>query len=431
MSEILQRNLTVLEQRWPDIAQRLLSEKAEAVHAELVEGHGSTLCVGGVQLTSRHDRLAEAHTQAASLPADSPRIHLYGTALGDLERVLLARDSLRALHVHILNGALFALVLQLLEQQDWLSDSRVVLAYADAAPDIHLPFFALPAELVLADDSSARIRDRLVSEVHLGFNNQGFSPDSPDNVRLLEQGRALLQSDPDVVELFGTQPGRDVFVIATGPSLEQHLPRLARLSKRSERPLFICVDTAFLPLRRHGIAPDLVVSIDHNITQRHLPAADSGGIPLVYLPRLDPDLLTAWQGPRYVAYSSSPMYADIRKRLPKAELFVGGSVIHPAIDLAVKMGASTITLFGADFAFPGDKTHTGWQDGELGPPVHIAKHWVYDGRGNKVSTQLNFRGYLIELERYIARHPDVQFFNTSREGALIAGTEFDADWTAP
>ena len=39
-------------------------------------------------------------------------------------------------------------------------------------------------------------------------------------------------------------------------------------------------------------------------------------------------------------------------------------------------------------------------------------------------TQLNFRGYLVELERFIARHPQVAFFNTSRAGALIAGTDF-------
>lgn len=431
MSEILQRNLAVLEQRWPDMAQRLLRENADAVPAQLIEGQGSTLSVAGIQLTSRHDRVAEARLQAASLPVDSSQVHLYGTALGDLQRVLLACESLRVLHVHILNGALFSLVLRLLEQQDWLSDPRVVLAYADAATEIRLPFFALPAELVLADDSSARIRDRLVSEVHVGFNNQAFSPDNPDNVRMLEQGKALLLGDADVADLFGSEPGREAFVIATGPSLQQHLPRLAATFRDPRRPLLICVDTAYLPLRRQGVRPDVVVSIDHRISTRHLPPDDTAGIALVYLPRQEAQMLMAWQGPRYAGYSSSPVYSRIRQQIPKADLHVGGSVIHPAVDLAVKMGAARITLFGADFAFPGGKTHTGWQDGDLGPQLHVARHWVRDGRGEKVATQLNFRSYLIELERYIAQHPEVQFFNTSREGALIAGTQFDPDWTAP
>jgi uncharacterized Rossmann fold enzyme len=431
MSEIFQRNFAIIEQRWPHVAQRLSNEDADAVPAQLLEGQGSTLSIAGIQLTSRHDRVAEARLQAASLPADSAEIHLYGTGLGDLQRVLLASSSLQNLHLHILNGAIFALVLRLLEQDDWLNDPRVSLAYADGRAEIQLPFFALPAELVLADDSGARIRDRLVSEIHLSFNNREFAADHPENIARLEQGRALLQNDTDVGELFATAAGRDVFVIATGPSLQQHLPRLKLISESTLRPLMICVDTALVPLSRHGIRPDLVVSIDHNITERHLPPGESANVALVYLPRLNAELLSAWQGPRYVGYSASPMYAAIRQDIPKSQLLAAGSVIHPAIDLAVKMGAARITLFGADFAFPGDKTHTGWQDGELGPAMSVARHWVRDGRGNKVKTQLNFRSYLIELERYITLHPEVKFLNTSRDGALIAGTEFDQEWTLP
>lgn len=431
MSEIFQRNLAVIEQRWPDVAHRLHAQDAWAVAAQPVEGRDWTLSVSDIQLTSRHDRVAEARLQAGSFPAHCAEAHVYGTALGDLQRVMLASSGLQALHVHILNGALFALVLQLLEQDDWLSDPRVRLAFADERTEIQLPFFALPAEMVLADDSSARIRDRLVSEVHVTFNNREFSADNPETLQRLEQGRALLQADADIAELFATQAGRDVLVIATGPSLQQHLPRLLNVSHSSERPLLICVDTAYVPLRNQGIRPDIVVSIDHRISSRHLPAQESDGITLVYLPGQDVAMLSAWQGPRYVGYSSSPMYAQIRQQIPRASLFVGGSVIHPAIDLAVQMGAASITLFGADFAFPGGKTHTGWHDGALGPELNIARHWVLDGRGHKVKTQLNFRSYLIELERYITQHPDVRFFNTSRDGALIAGAHFDPDWTAP
>ena len=174
--------------------------------------------------------------------------------------------------------------------------------------------------------------------------------------------------------------------------------------------------------------PDLVVSIDQLISFRHLPFEQSEGIPLVYLPMSDPEVLRAWKGKRYGGYSASPVYAALREEYPRGELHVGGSVIHPAVDLAVKMGATRITLFGADFAFPMNKTHAGWNDGELGPSVNQARHWVRDGHGQRVSTQLNFRGYLCVLERYIAAHPQVEFFNSSRAGALIAGTRFNQEF---
>lgn len=428
MSEFFQANAEVVERRWPALFARLLNEDSSAIEAELTQGLGSTLSIGGIQLTSRHDRVREAQIQAASLPADKPQLHVYGTGLGDLPTVLLERTGLERLYVHILNGALFALVLQLIDQREWLQDKRVELLYAGDLPDICTPFFALPAEMLLADDYNAKIRDRLVSEVHLSFNNREFDPQSPFIQQRLQDCLPVLLADDDVATLFGTCAGREIYVIGTGPTLEQHFERLAAIRERAGRPLIICVDTAYRPLREHGIVPDYVVSIDQRISFRHLPFEESDGIPLVYLPMSDPEVLRAWKGKRYGGYSASPVYAALREQHPRALLHVGGSVIHPAVDLAVKMGAARITLFGADFAFPMNKTHAGWNDGDLGPSVNQARHWVRDGYGQRVSTQLNFRGYLCVLERYIASQPQVAFFNSSRAGAQIAGTGFNQEF---
>ncbi|RON26239.1 motility associated factor glycosyltransferase family protein [Pseudomonas lini] len=430
MSEFLERNAEVIQRRWPLLSARLLVEDASLLQADLVEGLGSTLSINGIQLTSRHDRTREARLQADSLPIDSPVVHVYGTGLGDLQIELLQRAGLERLYVHILNGAVFALVLQLLDQQQWLSDPRVELLYAGDLAEIQLPFFALPSELVLADDFNAKIRDRLISETHLTFNNREFDPQSPEIIECLQASLSLVQSDHDVAELFGSRPGQEVFVIATGPSLEQHFDTLRAIRDQAERPLFICVDTAYRPLLTHGIRPDVVVSIDQRISARHLPPEDTTDITLVYMPMLDPLVLEAWQGPRYAGYSASPIYQQLRAQLPKGELYVGGSVIHPAADLAVKMGAAQITLFGADFAFPSNKTHAGWNDGDLGPQLGAAKHWVLDGHGQRIKTQLNFRSYLCELERYIAGHPQVRFYNSSRAGAMIAGTVFHPEFAS-
>ncbi|WP_223522583.1 motility associated factor glycosyltransferase family protein [Pseudomonas sp. A-B-26] len=430
MSEFFERNVDVIQQRWPALAVRLLVEDTSLLQADLVEGLGSTLSINGIQLTSRHDRTREARVQADSLPVDSAVLHVYGTGLGDLQVELLERASLQRLYVHILNGAVFALVLQLLEQHQWLSDPRVELLYAGDLAEIQLPFFALPSELVLADDFNAKIRDRLISETHLTFNNREFNPQSPEIIERLQACLPLATADADVAELFGSQAGREVFVIATGPSLEQHFDTLRAIRGQEGRPLFICVDTAYRPLLKHGIHPDIVVSIDQRISARHLPSEDSAGIRLVYMPMLDPLVLQAWQGARYAAYSTSPIYQSLREQLTKGELYVGGSVIHPAADLAVKMGAAQITLFGADFAFPGDKTHAGWNDGDLGPQLGAAKHWVLDGHGQRIKTQLNFRSYLCELERFIAGHPQVRFYNSSRAGAIIVGTTFHPEFAS-
>ncbi|MFD2643345.1 motility associated factor glycosyltransferase family protein [Pseudomonas japonica] len=427
MSEFFQHNARILQERWPALFERIAREDSERINAVLVEGQGSTLSIDGIQLSSRHDRVAEARFQAASLP-DSAVLHVYGSGLGDLQAILLERPGLQRLHVHVLNGALFALVLHLLDQRQWLADPRIELDYAGDSAEIALPYFALPAELVLADDFNAKIRDRLISETHLTFNNTHFDVADPHLVELLERSLPLLRADRDVAQLFGSRVGESAFVIATGPTLQGHLPALKHIREQARRPLFIAVDTAYKPLLAAGVTPDIVVSVDHKIRLHHLPPEASASTALVYMPMLDVETVAGWRGPRYAGYSDSALYDRVREALPRGHLFVGGSVIHPAADLAVKMGISRITLFGADFAFPGNRTHTGWDDGVLGPQVSMARHWVLDGHGQRVRTQLNFRGYLIELERFIARHPQVAFFNTSRAGAAIAGTVFDGEF---
>jgi hypothetical protein len=427
MSELFQLNATALQRRWPVLFSKLMAEDRNSSQVEWVQGLSSTLSRAGIQLTSRHDRVAEARLQATTLPFESPVLHLYGTGLGDLQQVLLERPALEHLHVHVLNGALFAQVLEQLDQTPWLSDSRVELCYAADCADIQFPFFALPAELELADGLNAKIRDRLISEVHLSFNNRHFDPQSPEILQRLQENLERVRGDADVAELFDTQVGREIYVIGTGPTLEQHFTKLLAIRAQSPRPLFISVDTAYRPLLEHGIKPDLVVTVDKNISVRHLPLADSD-LPLVYVPMSAPDVLQGWRGKRYAAYSASPMYAGLRQQISKAQLNVGGSVMHPAVDLAVKMGAARITLFGADFAFPMNKTHAGWSDGDLGPGAHLATHWVLDGHGQRVKTQLNFRGYLTVLERYIAEHPQVRFLNSSRAGAMIEGTTYDPEF---
>ncbi|MDQ1886166.1 DUF115 domain-containing protein [Aeromonas salmonicida] len=426
--ELFAQHGRLIRQRWPALLPRLLAQDVESIQAELTEGLGSTLSIDGIQLTSRHDRVREAELQAASLP-EVAVLHLYGTGLGDLPRALLSRSSLKRLEVKIMNGALFALVLRLLDQQDWLADSRVELMMAGDESEIRLPFFALPPELQLVEDAAARIRDRLVSEIELPFASARFDAEHPAVTRRLAENRELLTSDGDVASLFGLARGKHALIVASGPTLQTNLATLqAQLQTRRQDYLLISVDTALAFLLRHGIRPDIVVTIDDAIHGSRLPADQSAQTTLVYYPTVPTAALLAWQGPRKAAYSRSPMYQTLRQEIPKGSLHSGGSVIHPAVDLAVQMGCQQVILLGTDFAFPGELTHSGWADGALGPTASQALSWTLDGHGRRVKTNPNFSAYRTELERYIARHPEVHFWNSSREGAEIAGCSYHPEY---
>ena len=426
MSEIFMQNVAIIRQRWPHLYDILTQQKTDTISAVLVEGLSTTLQINGIQLTSRHDRHKEAFQQANSVP-ENPVLHLYGTGLGDLQIELLKRSELVNLHIHILNETLFALVLHLLDQQEWLNDPRVELSLASAVKEIQLPFFALPAELLLVTDQNSKIRDRLVAEIELSYVNQRFQVNEHLIQAQFRENEGLLCIDPDVAVLFNSYSGKEAYVLATGPTLELHYKSLTKVQKRKDRPVFICVDTALRPLLENGITPDFVISLD-NTSHQEFPDVIPPSISLIYFPMVQHKMLLSWPGLRYAAYTHSQMYDQINAKIPKARLYANGTVLHPAVDFAVKLGVKTVTLFGADFSFPRNKTHSGWDDGVLGESFSTAKHWVLNGEGQRVKTLLNFRSYLCGLERYVAQHPEVHFYNTSRMGAAIDGTDYHPEY---
>ncbi|WP_215396190.1 motility associated factor glycosyltransferase family protein [Rheinheimera oceanensis] len=431
INDCFAQNMRVIASRWPtlaDVLQQAAAEKHRPA-VQLIEGQDNTLLINGIQLTSRHNRQQEALQQISKLPQHYPHITLYGTGLGDMQQQLLSRERLQQLSVCILNEYIFALVLQLLDQRHWLSDSRVSLQLAASQSDIQLPFAVLPSELVLASDDNMKTRDRLYSELEAGYAAQRLRQDVSTFLPRLQQNQPFWQQDQQVQVLFNSLAAdKDVYVIGAGPSLEQHYGFIRQAQQQANAPLLICVDTAVKALLAQDIRPDIIVSRDHKITLKHLPCSSlTAASSLVYFPLANPELLQHFPGTRYIALSDSAVFNPVRKQLAAAVLFSHGSVIHPAVDLAVKMGAKRVLLFGADFAFSHNKTHASWQNGALGPGYQAATEQVINGFGEKVPTLRNLLTYLTGLERYISKQPAVSFVNTSKAGAVIAGTQYHTE----
>ena len=117
-----------------------------------------------------------------------------------------------------------------------------------------------------------------------------------------------------------------------------------------------------------------------------------------------------------------------RGRIPEAPrgiLWSSGSVTHAAVDLAVRMGARRVELFGADFATPRGRTHVqGMPWGEK-VSADATRTLVQSGRGHEIPSMPNLLGYLRDLEGYVERHPEVDFVNAGRDGALIRGVRYE------
>ena len=422
----------IIQERWPSVWSEL-EAAPDYPGIELIQGNPSvTLKAGGIQLASAYEPLAEARLQMADLSRESRRLCLYGVGMGYLPRLLLNELPGDAqLQVVPLNRALFKELLYWIDQSDWLADERIqlLLPTPDTRPEP--PYILTPPCLWLADEAGSSLRDRLL--VNLNQDNAEQSLEQQANIFSdnMSQNEPLLESDGDAEELFGKLPpsNNGAVVIAAGPSLNSELAAVRRLQASGR--IVIAVDAALRTLLAGGVLPSIVVTLDHKPTISRFFDADLNPMrdsTLVYFPVVDNAVLTAWPHRRLAAYTSNRRYDELRRRCPKATLYASGTVLHPAVDLAVQMGAKEIHLAGADFSFPDARTHAvGVFDAHRLEPDALRErtaHWVINGHDERVPSIVNLIGYLRDLEDYIRSRPDVDFVNLSRKGARITGARY-------
>ncbi|MBY0465727.1 MAG: DUF115 domain-containing protein [Burkholderiales bacterium] len=421
--EVYALNLGLLQSKNPKLAELLDDVDIDGIHHQTVVGKSCTIAIDGRQLTSRHDPEAEAALRCASLN-QTETVDIYGFECGYATRHLLSNyPDVKHIHVHVLNLSVFKLVLHLGPLDDVFSSARVHIFYGENPNPMLGRYLTNPAELTFTDDVNWKIRDQLLYRNLIEYSNKLFRKKWVSDT--LDQDKAArLSSSNGVADLFKTIPGKHVYVIGAGPTLEKNVSRLSSILSIDKDCLVIACDTSVNGLIKHGIKPHYIVTTDPNIAPKYIDPDAAEGVSLIYGINTPAEFVENWPGPTYFYLPSVEEYTKFTDLIPKGRLFGGGSVIHPATDLAVKMGAGSITFIGADFAFPYGKTHSFWENGDLGTHI-MGRHWVMNGRGEKITTNTNFAYYLIALEYLVGISTSTAFFNASPDGAAIAGVDPD------
>ena len=424
MTGIKSQNIQILNERWPDLWQTISNTNSDLEIKLVQDGPQQTITVNGIHLSSCFNRQKEAALQASLIPEYASQAWVYGCGLGDLPRVLLQRKDIKNLNVVLLNKAMFLDSLVSFDHSDWLSDPRVHLHLAETQDKLNAPLCSAAACLQIAETSAVRIRDMVLLELATPYLNKRIH-ENETLKRQISENKDFVNMDARVAELFDSKAKATFYVIGAGPTLSEYFKYI---NDRPKNVLVIAVDAALKPLLNNGVLPDYVVSIDPTrdtvFAYLDIDSEKMAIAPLVYFPIVHGDVLQYWKGSCYIACSDSPMYEEIARIIPKSRLFSAGSVLHPAVDLAVKMGAQHVELFGADFSYPNGRTHV---QGALYSSNLDAKRvqiWVRNGNGEEVASAPNLVGYLRDLEQYIANHQDVSFHNSSRKAAEILGTDY-------
>ena len=293
MTELFNANLNIISQRWPILASELQQSSFEHFDAALVTGQNQTISVNGIQLSSRHDRMAEARLFIEQLPSDCQQVAVYGIGMGDVPSLLIDDPQLQEILICPLNIPLFALLLSYTDQSEWLSDNRVVLIHQLEHNRLATDYIAITPDLLLIDEKNARIRDLLVFNNNIAYANKAHSKDNQLMSERMMNNIEFIIQDPDAALLKAQYHAKEALIIGSGPTLEKQYDYLKIRSQQSSsgRPLIITVDTALIPLLKKNIVPDIVVSIDPNISRAHFPKVIPKELNLVYFPKSQHEVL--------------------------------------------------------------------------------------------------------------------------------------------
>ncbi len=348
------------------LAQAVARSRARA--DEVIVESRDGLCINGLVHDSRpvlfHSRYAAAREadRIAESTAHAGYVVALGMGMGH-HLVAIARRSARVVCIEP-DPALVRSALERTDMTDLLRVGRLVIEAsttpdalvdqiaADYVPALHgtLACTELPGRVQADRDGMRAARAAVTSAIESIKNDLAVQA----RFGRMWMRNAILNLAGSTIRTLPDFGGSRVIVAAAGPSLEDAMHELADPLART-----IAVDTALPVLSAHHVRPDLVLTVDcQSATYHHYLAACLPNVPMVADLSASPSVFSR-MGSVLPVLSDHPLHGLFR-RLGCAAPYVdarGGNVTQAAVDLAVRCGAGSIRLVGADYSYPDGATY--------------------------------------------------------------------------
>ncbi len=227
----------------------------------------------------------------------------------------------------------------------------------------------------------------------------------------------------------GYSPPKRVFIVASGPSLDQHIEFL---KKHANSAIIFACGTALNPLVENGIIPDFLIELERTEHINDvLDTVDPKILKQIYL--IAPDVIHPKVPPRFKETFFFIRDSGTTSHLlnPKTEVLgVFPTVANTALSLALTLKFKEIYLFGVDLGFKEeDKFHASntvyhKEDTYFYKTDNFQKEFLVEGNfGGTVYTTSIFNWARRVMEEIIFYYSpqEVKIFNCS-DGVKIAGT---------
>lgn len=168
--------------------------------------------------------------------------------------------------------------------------------------------------------------------------------------------RNIKLEDPSVESLLQEWEGKDIYIVAAGPSLDKNYMELKNRPKSS---VLLATGTVFHKLMKAGIRPDYVIVTDaNNRIYKQVVGLEESGVPLIYLSTTFWKIPDQYKGKRFIVYQHDFSLAEERAKESGNHLYqTGGSVATTALELGIMLKCGRIIFIGLDLSFPDKLAH--------------------------------------------------------------------------
>ncbi|MCX7920737.1 MAG: DUF115 domain-containing protein [Clostridia bacterium] len=218
--------------------------------------------------------------------------------------------------------------------------------------------------------------------------------------------------------------GKPAIVIASGPSLDKNIHLLKEAKGKA---LLLACDGSMDSLKKHGIIPDAVSSVERIMAtyecfykDKVMPDESVLVAPAVVRPEIFQSFST-----KTLSLFKTELMADWFNKMVynKGSVWSGASVAHQLVGFAKALGADPIILIGQDLAYSSDGvSHTSEASVKEKVDLSNVKLYVKDIYGNDVPTTRPWKYFLEIYENAIAQM-NLNIIDATEGGAYIKGTK--------
>ncbi|GGH64410.1 hypothetical protein GCM10008014_42760 [Paenibacillus silvae] len=231
-----------------------------------------------------------------------------------------------------------------------------------------------------------------------------------------------------IEKMYGTFKGNTAIIVSSGPSLTEDIDWIRKVSKHA---LIIAAGSSVQALVKHGIQPHLCVIMDGHEVNNKIFSSDKTLQPTLLFTSSSFYEISERKGENKI-YSIMENDQISQYFLQKSKndilMMPTPTVAGTAIQAAIFLGAEQIVFAGQDLSYPGQKLYSDGVE-HLSQDLKIemlkrAVKQVENVQGGMNFTDASFMSMKESIESLIKYFDHVEFYNSSRLGAVIEGAPF-------